>query len=146
MAHDAILLESGDKMLLEDGSGVLLLEQQTDEGVHFINTIQHARPDPYLPSKEKNIEVSFTFQIIAGILTRGIIKLGAFTETLPKINIEKSIVISMRGLKDKLKPLADKAMKKANDDVFKSSLLHIVETDSLGTLKIIKALLKKIKK
>jgi len=142
MAHDALLLENGDFFLLENGDHFLLESQMEHIGPQLIGPTQRA--DPKL-GETIFIPVEFTFQLISNLLTRGIIKLTAFTETLPKIKIEKSIVISMRGLKDKLKPLADKALKKANDDYKASTLLHIIETDPLSTLKIIKALLKRKK-
>jgi len=107
MAHDAFLLEDGGKWLLEDGTGVFLLEDQSDPGVHLINTIQHQRADPYLPSKDRKIPVEFTFQILANTISRVKLKLTDFKEKLSPNNIytdklRESLKIPVTDLKKKI--------------------------------------------
>jgi len=133
MAHDAFLLEDGTgKWLLEDGTGVLLLEQQEDEGVHFINTIAHQKADPYLPSKEKNIEVFFTFQILANTITRIRIRLSEFTQSIPKLDTTKlRDAFIIYSIYEKIIPLFKKVYVKSVKEALGEELLNQLESNPL---------------
>ena len=137
MAHFAFELEDGSGVIqLEDGSGNWLLEDQTGDHGGVILVSPSRLADPYLPSKQKSIEVEFTFRILANTITRIKIKLSAFTESIPKLDTEKlRDAFIIYSVYEKIAPLFKKVLKKSLKEAVGEEIINQLDANPLAFIR-----------
>jgi len=123
--------DSGDRWELEDSSGQWLLEQQDEHaGIEIIQPSGLA--DPYLPSKQKETEVEFTFRIIGKTVQRLRIKISELTQSLPKLDTTKlRDAFIIYSIYEKIIPLFKKVYIKSFKEALGEELLNQLESNPL---------------